>query len=292
MPLDFDWPLNKVWSGFLLPDELGEETCAVCDGSGYSGYARMLNARWYGHIPFDPAETGSKPYTTETPEVRAFAERNLAHSPQYYGTGFLARDREARRLADLFNSQWSHHLDQTDVDALVESGRLVDFTHTWVKGDGWQPIEPVPTVTPEQVNAWSMVGFGHDSINASIVVRARCERDGQPVECADCGGHGSREKYEGQRAEAEAWEAAEPPTGDGWQLWETTSEGSPISPVFPSGDELAEWMSQNPCGFAKARIDLDTARSWVHGSGWSPSMIGGPTGVTDGITAMTEIREG
>lgn len=33
----------------------------------------------------------------------------------------------------------------------------------------------------------------------------------------------------------------EPPTGDGYQLWETTSEGSPISPIFTTIEELAEW---------------------------------------------------
>lgn len=32
-----------------------------------------------------------------------------------------------------------------------------------------------------------------------------------------------------------------PPVGEGYQLWETTSEGSPISPVFATIDELCEW---------------------------------------------------
>ena len=30
----------------------------------------------------------------------------------------------------------------------------------------------------------------------------------------------------------------DPPNGDGYQLWETTSEGSPVSPVFESIDAL------------------------------------------------------
>lgn len=37
----------------------------------------------------------------------------------------------------------------------------------------------------------------------------------------------------------------EPPTGDGYQLWETTSEGSPISPVFDTLDALCEWCAEN-----------------------------------------------
>lgn len=39
--------------------------------------------------------------------------------------------------------------------------------------------------------------------------------------------------------------ACEPPVGDGFQLWETTSEGSPVSPVFESLEELCEWCEKN-----------------------------------------------
>lgn len=61
--------------------------------------------------------------------------------------------------------------------------------------------------------------------------------------CARCGGCGTVEKYDGQRAEADAWEPTDPPTGDGWQMWETTSEGSPMSPVFATAEELASWLA-------------------------------------------------
>jgi len=36
-----------------------------------------------------------------------------------------------------------------------------------------------------------------------------------------------------------------PPKGEGYQLWETTSEGSPTSPVFATLDELCEWCEDN-----------------------------------------------
>lgn len=35
----------------------------------------------------------------------------------------------------------------------------------------------------------------------------------------------------------------EPPTGDCFQLWETTSHGSPMSPVFETPRELAKWIA-------------------------------------------------
>ena len=41
-----------------------------------------------------------------------------------------------------------------------------------------------------------------------------------------------------------------PPKGQGYQLWETTSEGSPISPVFVTLDELCEWCEKNATVFA------------------------------------------
>jgi hypothetical protein len=275
VPVGFDWPLYKVWRGFLMPDYLDEEPCARCDGSGYSDHARALQALWYGNLPFHPAITGSTPLTAETPAVRAYAERNIANSPGYYGSGETAIIREATRLAAMWNGQWCHHLDQGDVDALVEAHRLYDFTHTWVKGDGWRPISPPPKVTAEQVNTWSLGGLSHDSINRAVVVRARCERNGLAELCATCEGHGSAEKYPGQRAEAEAWKQSEPPTGDGWQEWETTSEGSPISPAFGTAEELATWMS-NPDRtdrYAKDWMPYPAAMQFIQ-AGWAPTFIG------------------
>lgn len=284
VPLDFDWPMDKVWEGFLTPDRLHEEKCATCDGDGGSPLGRHLHARWYGNVPFDPAETGSTPYTAETPAVRAFAERNVAHSPQYYGTSERAVTREAQRLADLFNGQWSHHLHQDDVDELIKHNRLHDFTHEWTKGDGWQPKDPKPVVTAAEVNVWSLAGFGHDAINCWVVVGAACERAGDPGKCLACDGHGSTERYPGQREERDAWTATEPPVGDGWQLWSTTTEGHPMSPVFETGERLAWWMSQNDCLFARSRPTYEAALKFV-GDGWAPSMMGSAaTGVVDGIT--------
>lgn len=42
----------------------------------------------------------------------------------------------------------------------------------------------------------------------------------------------------------------EPPIGEGYQLWETTSEGSPVSPVFKTLDELCGWCEENATTFS------------------------------------------
>lgn len=282
VPLDFDWPIGKVWDGFLMPDRLSEKTCEACDGRGYSPYARYLQELWYGNSPFDPVSTGSTPWTAETPAIRARAQRNIESAPEYYGTGEYAVRREAARLAEHYNS-WSHHLSQEDVDALIEDGRLKDFTHTFVRGEGWEPIEPAPVVTAAQVNEWSLDSMSHGSSTCWTVVGARCKREGKSDTCDACAGHGSFEAYPGQRAEAEAWKSTEPPTGDAWQLWETTSEGSPRSPVFAVPEQLATWMTENECMFAGSKMpDFDSAMRFVK-AGWAPSMVvSSAAGVVDG----------
>lgn len=281
VPLDFGWPLNKVWSGFLMPESLREKPCPECR-SGYSPHAQALHDLWYGYLPFDPATTGSARLTARTPAVRAFAERNVTRSPEYYwGGGEGAIIREGQRLADVWNGQWCHHLSQEDVDALVAGGRLRDLTHTWTRESGWQENDPPATPTAAEVNEWSIGGFGHDAINAWICVRARCEREGFGVECARCGGHATLEAYPGQRAEAEAWERTDPPEGDGWQLWETVSEGSPMSLVFATAEELGRWMSDPARG--KQWVPFETAMKFID-AGWAPSLVASPrTGVVSGV---------
>lgn len=37
-------------------------------------------------------------------------------------------------------------------------------------------------------------------------------------------------------------ERREPPSGEGWQVWETVSEGSPVTPVFPTAESLARQL--------------------------------------------------
>lgn len=283
VPLDFDWPQNKVWEGFLMPDRLDGEKCPDCK-SGYSPQAQNLYDLWYGYLPFDPASTGSTPWRHDSPPVRAFAERNVGNSPDFYGSGEAAIVREGQRLANLFNEQWSHHLSQNDVDALIAADRLWDLTCKVVPGKGWQTIEPPVHPTAEQVNAWSIGGFGHDAINASVVVRARCEREGVERICPTYNGHSTIERYEGQRAEAEAWEPTDPPEGDGWQLWETVTEGSPISPVFATADELAAWMSDPARG--DRWVPQETAAKFI-ADGWAPTGISTPAGgFVSGVEAV------
>lgn len=287
VPLDFDWPLKKTWAGFLSPERLHEKECPDCGGRGYSPHARDLHELWYGNLPFHPAMTGSRPVTAETPAVRAFAERNVAHAPDYYGTGESAIVREGTRLAKLWNGMWQHHLSQEDVDALVANDQLRELTSHFVKGEGWVKNEPAVKPTAQQVNEWSLGGnilTGLSSTDCYVAIKARCERDGYRDECATCNGHGSLEAYPGQRQEAEDWEPEQPPAGEGWQMWETVSEGSPVSPVFATPEELADWMTGPDADQFSRASSREGALKFIK-AGWAPSFIGVGDTLMSGVEA-------
>jgi hypothetical protein len=81
---------------------------------------------------------------------------------------------------------WSDALTDIEVQALVDAGRLMDFTHKFVKGSGWVLKNPPYVPTVEEVNNWSHEGFGHDAINQAICVRARAQHLGIYGACEHC----------------------------------------------------------------------------------------------------------
>jgi hypothetical protein len=282
VPLGFNWPMGKVWEGFLTPEWLREASCPDCK-NGYSRDAEHLFDLWYGYAPFQPEDSGSERLTEEAPAVRRRAERNVAGSPAFYGGGGEeAIVRECKRLAGLWNGRWMHHLRQQDVDALIAAGRLRDFTHTWIRESGWQPRDPRPQVTAREVNEWSLGGLAHDAINAGAVIRARCEAEGLDLLCDTCQGHGYLETFVGQRALAEAWQSIDPPTGEAWQVWETVSEGSPTTPAFETPGQLAHHLASPSLSYADAL-------AWITGTGWAPSMIVTSTGLYSNVEAAVAL---
>lgn len=284
--LDFDWPINETWAGYLNPYHTATK-CVACDGSGYSPTGKHLHNQWYGYVPFKPEDRGSVPFKPTDDAVLAFARRNVTHAPDYYGRDAKAVDREARRLCGLFNSQWSHHLNNDDVAALIASHRLHDLTHTFEPGKGWQPKVPAYVPSAREVNVWSIGGLSHDSINAWCCIKAECARLGADVDCPEC--HGNGEVWPSKAAEAlyEAWKPTEPPSGDGYQIWQTVSEGSPISPVFATPEELAAHMATTRWG-ADSGTPYETWLKFINGPGWSPSMVSVGGEIVDGVTAVTE----
>lgn len=200
---------------------------------------------------------------------------NGTKCPYCEGKGYSP---EARRVSDDWydtdrtGRQWCHNITQDEVDALLEKGRLIDLTHVFRRPEGWVPNgKPKPTV--DEVNAWSRNptrgGFGHDSINQMICVTARCKRLGIDRLCKKCEGEGHLYLTPEIKALAEAWERVEPPTGEGWQEWETVSEGSPTSPVFATPEELAKHLAR---GAGMSGGSYERALAFVK-EGWAPSFM-------------------
>jgi hypothetical protein len=67
----------------------------------------------------------------------------------------------------------------------------------------------------------------------------------------------------------------------GWQYYETVSEGTPLSPVCATKDELAAWLSSPAAG--RERRSPEVAAKFVE-HGWAPSFVSSPqTGLVSGV---------
>lgn len=239
VPLDFDWPLDKVWEGFLMPDSLRGEDCPECYGG--QTHAGWWLQHWCQRLEMMGADVG---HNEQGKEMHPW----LAQDPYPHTNSrslFEPATRVIRPSADM---------------ATLVAG-LIDSTEDKVKS-GWGGSSYV--LYRKLVEAAGLDDWG------------LCER---------CDAEGTLETYPGQRADAEAWESEEPPGGEGWQLWETVSEGSPISPVFATDEELAQWLTTpDACwGAMKTPMTIDQARGFV-GVGWAPSMMANAGGIHDGAT--------
>lgn len=289
--------MNQAWHGFINPFYDHCKPCLACE-HGYSAAASLYSDQWYGKAPFDPVEYGAKPLEINGPAfkdaIRWKVEREIKMAKRdgkqsYYTKGGRvtledALRHEESRMFAIQKGQWCCQLIQDDVDALVEAGRLVDLTSDWTKEDGWRKREGV-VVTADQVNAWDLSGMGHDSINQWICVKSRCLRNGNESTCKTCDGYAETWESPELKMKAETWEEFEPPTGAGYQIWETVSSGSPVSPAFVSPEGLAKWMVANDDSVTSGK-DFDTWMKFID-VGWAPSGVSVNGRYQDGVAAVT-----
>lgn len=69
-------------------------------------------------------------------------------------------------------------------------------------------------------------------------------------------------------------------------MYETTSEGTPISPAFATPEELAHWLADN--GASAFGGDTATYEQWlkVARCGWAPSMVIADGVLQNGVAAL------
>lgn len=281
VPLDFDWPMNRRWKGYVNPYYEKRHDCPACEGTGYNKVGKFLSDSWYRYT----AQGMFGAFFGDN-ILSAWTRQRLLRAgwPEYVADNIEM----AKKFQFTTLTHWSDKLDQDEVDALIENGRLMDFTHTWTKDDGWQPKEYAPRPTPGEVAVWGAGSTGHDGINQSICVKARAKRFGiTDIKCEKCGGSGEFWADPEDAIRAEAWQRSDPPKGDGWQMWETTSEGSPISPVFATPEELARWLADTKAStFGRMTADYETWLKMIKGSGWASSiMMSEETGLVSGVEA-------
>jgi hypothetical protein len=96
-----------------------------------------------------------------------------------------------------------------------------------------------------------------------------------------------------------------PPKGEGWQLWQTVSDG-PVTPVFATADELIDYMSQ-PCDCGERWCEdpwptMPAGKGWrrpvaekfVRGRGWMPSLMlenGRPLSTSETVDILNESKQ-
>lgn len=277
VPLDFSWPLSTVWEGYKNPYDCHCSQCSACS-NGYSQYGQNLLNIWYGYTEFKPEDNGSVSFKPDDPCILELATHNVKRRPEFTEANI---HKECVRITKLCNSKWTYHLNQDDVNALIEADRLWDFTHRpvrpiteedirthayylWLEAGSpensdiefweksvkahkgyWLPYNNGYVPTAQEVNNWSVVSTGHDSLNSAIVFEARAKKEGKDLCCSVCDGNGFVWENKEYEKLSEEWEEYEPPVGEGYQCWENVTAGSPISPVFATPEELAKYMSEN-----------------------------------------------
>jgi hypothetical protein len=237
VPLDFDWPLDEPWEGFLLPDALEGRRCDECDGSG------QTHAGWW---------------------LQHFAQR----------ISMLAADIGAQeRGRDLH--PW-----------LAED----PYPHTRRNGYNYEVVRPsadmaelVAALAGHNDVEQAKYQFGSDySVYTALVKASGIEDWGV---CKPCKGEGRIEEYEGQFAERDAWTSTEPPEGEGWQLWETVSEGSPISPVFATREEFVNWLTTDYYWGSGTPMTKEQAERFTD-NGWAPTAVFVNGTIVEGMKAV------
>lgn len=219
--LDFKWPVGQIWKGYINPYH--SQQCKSCEGSGINPATRKLENDWFGW--------------GDLPDKWVYRENGSRYN----------------------DNAWCYHLEQDEVDALIDSNRLSDLTKEFIPGIGWVKKDPQYRPTADEVNKWAVESrLGHDAINRWICVKTRAERLGVYGLCECCNGEGQLWASDEVKKLQDGWEPTEPPTGEGYQLWGTTSEGEPMTPVFPTLEELCQYCEDNEVSiFGKDTLTKD-----------------------------------
>ena len=217
VPVDFDWPLEKVWKGFLRPDLLDLPTCPDCGGHGTTTARRWVRACAHMLLMLD-----------DDLDDQARGREMHLYFRDFYTSAYGTRP--------------SPDIREFGTGLAGRAGSFIGHDSI----DGWRATEKIIRAAGLDPETW---GY-----------------------CARCGGKGDIGTDQ-QREAAENWQPTDPPTGDGWQVWETVSEGSPISPVFPDREGLIQWLMSPEYSWGISEpLTREQAERFTEAA-WAPSMV-------------------
>lgn len=198
--LDFDWPLKKVWEGYLNPHY---KECESCKGTGSTTAMQRLE---------DLVSL-----------LMLSGSDSLKGKPHPY-----------------FNQNWALHR----TGDIAPSKDMAELT----SGLAGRELE-------RRV-------MGHDSIDGWTAAKKIIEAAGLPEKWGYCTVCDDGDGISPEIKQAyESWEETEPAEGEGWQVWENVSEGSPISPVFENKKGLIEWLEAE--GYNREAATKFVETGWV-----------------------------
>jgi hypothetical protein len=264
VPLDFNWPLNKVWDGYLCHDggPCPEEGKTCFGGSTAAG-------KWLDAVARLIAMIGSE--AAEAPNAGELAARGRIYPHPYLEEWDTAPRSEIDRAA------------------FERIREIPSQNERFAALDRYRRRNP-PTLLPLTGELVQLVmglgaphlgGFSGSEVSWAISQKL-LEVAGMPESwgvCPVCGGNADDPA---KRSAAEAWKETEPPTGEGWQLWETCSEGSPVSPVFSTAELLADWAAENATVFASIKATRDQWLEMILGEAEEGTLDCGSLLISDG----------
>lgn len=218
VPLDFDWQMNKIWKGFINPyyKKCPEIVKNKCFGGVTAAY------QWLDGITRFMSIIGSEAYSGQFP----IREGRLYPHPYLKECNFSPVERMP--------------------DSVFED--IEDDDQRWAAANKWHRQHP-PKILPLDTEVLELIeGIAGEKIDGMYdgqykIMTALLKLSGVNEDtwgqCPVCKGSGIDPAFEKLHEE---WEPEEPPKGNGWQLWETVSEGSPISPVFATKEEFVGYL--------------------------------------------------
>lgn len=247
--LDFDWPLNKVWRGYINPYY---KPCPEENVTCFSGYKPEYH--WLEAITRQMALIGEE--AAAAPRAEEFKQRGRTYPHPYLENWGNAPRYEIPR-----DEMEKIQAKETAQQRMFEMQKYLHYHPRQLMPLGPGLVSLIEGLSGNKLGsflggsgvAWDLM----EKILRTAGFTTKSARE-EWMHCPLCKG----ENIHPDMKEAyEAWQKEEPEIGEGWQLWETVSEGSPISPVFPTREAFIEYLIGE--GYSPKAAEKFTETGWV-----------------------------